>query len=59
MLIGQNGAKKITSIDEETLMDTEVYSLKLNGDNSFIANGVVVQGFDSVAVNYAKEKKQQ
>jgi Hint-domain len=36
-------------------MDT--YNLRLSGDNAFLANGAIVQGFDSVEVIYGTQKK--
>ncbi len=57
MLIGKDGAVKVTSLVAETVAESETYNLKLSGDNTFIANGVVVQGFESVSIGYNNEKK--
>jgi hypothetical protein len=53
LLIGNNATIKVTSIEKTAIKDAETYNFKLDGDNSFLANGVVVQGYDSVAISYA------
>ncbi len=57
MLIGEKGAFKVEKITPVKAEDGESYNLKLSGDNTFIANGVMVQGFNSANIEYNKAKK--
>jgi hypothetical protein len=57
MLIGRDNVIKVTSIEKTVIPDAETYNLKLDGDNSFLANGVVVQGYGSISIQYTSPKK--
>lgn len=52
LIIGKDGSTRVTHIAPLDIPDVETYNLKLSGDNTFIANGVVVQGFTSIDVGY-------
>ncbi len=56
LIIGKDNAIRVKKIMPLNMKDVETYNLKLSGDNSFIANGVVVQGFDSVEMKYTPAK---
>jgi hypothetical protein len=52
LLMGKGQPIRVISIKKTKARDATTYNFKLDNDNTFIANGVVVQGYDSVAISY-------
>lgn len=57
VIIGRNQTIRVRSVSPLEVKDMDTYNLRLSGDNTFLANGAIVQGFDSLEVNYSTEKK--
>lgn len=51
-IVSPDGTVKVESIDKHVREDSSVLNLALDGDGTFIANGVVVHGFDHVQIHY-------
>lgn len=51
-IVTAKGTVKVESIDKHTRKGSTVLNLALDGDGTFIANDVVVHGFDHVQIHY-------